>query len=124
MPAFMGQPVRSYPLRIINEPAMYVLGEKAGQKVPYPPQRASHASHPAAHPQGAPMGGMQHPQAMIAAQNREMDSLERRQARERGAAAVSVRGLLRDQFIQFCNVWANFVYLSTHKLMTTIREVN
>lgn len=33
----MNQPVRNYPLREINEPSVYVVGDRAGQKV-YPGQ--------------------------------------------------------------------------------------
>lgn len=32
-PALANQPVRVYPLRVINEPGVYVAGEKQGQKV-------------------------------------------------------------------------------------------
>jgi hypothetical protein len=34
-PHLLNQPVRLYPLREVNEPAVYVVGERAGQKV-YP----------------------------------------------------------------------------------------
>ena len=93
MPNLRGQPVRSYPLRPINEPAMYVLGEKTGQKVVLPQQRAMHGAHPAqamgsagAMPGMVGMGGgMQHQAAMLAQQNREMEALERRQVRDRTA---------------------------------------
>jgi hypothetical protein len=56
---------------------MYVLGEKAGQKVPLqPPQQ-----------QPAPgMGGMNYPntaQSMLAHQNRQMEAVERRNAEQR-----------------------------------------
>lgn len=90
IPTLRGQPVRQYPLRPVNEPAMFVLGEKTGQKV-MPPQRAMQAGHPA-QAMGAPAGmpgmvgmggGMQHQAAMLAHQNREMEALERRQVRER-----------------------------------------
>ncbi|KAI5116751.1 hypothetical protein M0805_001609 [Coniferiporia weirii] len=94
--ALRSQPVRSYPLRPVNEPAMFVLGEKMGQKVFVPQQHAAHPPHPAqtAHgvvpPAGMPGmvgmgGGMQHQAAMLAQQSREME-LERRQTRERAAA--------------------------------------
>lgn len=80
-PALMGLPTRAYPLRPVNEPAMYVLGEKAGQKV-YQPQQQTHAAGmPTA--LGAVPSGMQHQAALLAAQSREMEALERRQARDR-----------------------------------------
>ena len=101
MPALRAQPIRQYPLRPINEPAMYVLGEKTGQKVILPQQRAMNAGHPgqqmgaaAGMPGMVGMGGgMQHQAAMLAAQNREMEALERRQVRERatGMPAHTVR---------------------------------
>ena len=94
IPALMGQPMRAYPLRQINEPRMYVLGEKAGQKI-YTQQQ----QHATPHAQGMPgMQGigqvpanMQHQAALLAAKNRDMESLERRQARERGAGMAGVR---------------------------------
>ncbi|KAH8119596.1 hypothetical protein DFH11DRAFT_1565886 [Phellopilus nigrolimitatus] len=89
IPAIRSQPVRSYPLRPVNEPAMYVVGEKMGQKVFLPQQQ--HGAHPTQIPHvasgmpgmGGMGGGMQHQASMLAHQNREMEALERRQARER-----------------------------------------
>jgi len=73
----LNTPVRSYPLAPSNQPMVYVLGEKAGQKVPVqPPQQ-----------QPAPgMGGMNYPntaQSMLAHQNRQMEAVERRNAEQR-----------------------------------------
>ncbi|KAI0060462.1 hypothetical protein BV25DRAFT_1908449 [Artomyces pyxidatus] len=64
-PALHAQPVRAYPLRPITEPAMFVMGEKTGQKVPIGPPNAT---------------------AQLTAQSRDMEALERRAAREREAS--------------------------------------
>lgn len=89
MPALIGQPMRAYPLRAVNEPHMYVLGEKAGQKV-YASQQQSHATGmPTA--LGAVPTAMQHQAALLAAQSREMEALERRQGRDRNANMAGVR---------------------------------
>jgi hypothetical protein len=90
----MNQPVRSYPLPPVNQPAVYVLGEKAGQKV-HPP--GSGAQPSSSQPPAAPgMNFVNTPQGMLAQQNRQMEALERRNAQEReqrarsgSAAAVS-----------------------------------
>jgi hypothetical protein len=80
----MNQPVRSYPLRNFSEPAVYVMGDKAGQKA-FPPN---------AGPQGG-MGGMpmgmpfNSQQAMVAQQNSNMGMLERRREQEQRARAGS-----------------------------------
>ncbi|KAF5382783.1 hypothetical protein D9615_002756 [Tricholomella constricta] len=75
-------PVRNYPLRIVNEPAVYVSGEKMGQKV-YPPGAApmQSAAPPMQQP-GMPMNFTQQ-QAMVAQQNTNMEMLERRREQER-----------------------------------------
>jgi hypothetical protein len=91
----MNQPVRSYPLRTVNEPSVYVTGEKAGAKV-YPP------GGPQMH--GGPGGSSSMPpttiglsmnlnqqQAMISQQNNAMESLERRRERERERERVRDR---------------------------------
>lgn len=84
----LNQPVRAYPLRPINEPAVYILGERQGQKVfpggapgsgaPGMPERAPSM-------QGLPPFG--NPQAMLAQQNSQMEALERRTQRERDRSA-------------------------------------
>ncbi|KAJ6478514.1 hypothetical protein C8R47DRAFT_1138590 [Mycena vitilis] len=82
----LNQPVRSYPLRIYNEAQVYVMGEKAGQKV-YPPN--------AGPPGGGGMGGMpmgmpfNSQQAMVAQQNNNMNMLDRRREQEQRARAGS-----------------------------------
>lgn len=91
----MNQPIRSYPLRLINEPAVFVIGEKTGQKVfphgapgpgPLPPQQMPPNAHP--HP------GMNfNPQAMLAQQNSTMEQLERRRERERERERVRDRSV-------------------------------
>ncbi|KAJ6581069.1 hypothetical protein B0H19DRAFT_1113509 [Mycena capillaripes] len=86
VPALMGQPVRSYPLRVFNEPSVYVMGEKAGQKV-FPPNSGPQA--------GGGMGGMSmgmpfnSQQAMVAQQNSNMGMLDRRREQEQRARAGS-----------------------------------
>ncbi|KAG2361978.1 hypothetical protein BDR07DRAFT_1609818 [Suillus spraguei] len=82
VPSLLNNPVRHYPLRQLTDPPIYVMGERAGQKV-FP--------HPAGpHQSSMPQVGM-NPQAMIAQQNSNMEALERRRERERtrdGGGAV------------------------------------
>ncbi|KAJ7132252.1 hypothetical protein C8R44DRAFT_698632 [Mycena epipterygia] len=87
VPALMNQPVRTYPLRVFNEASVFVMGDKAGQKI-YPP---------GAGPQGGPggMGGMpmgmnfNPQQAMVAQQNSNMGMMDRRREQEQRARAGS-----------------------------------
>lgn len=85
-PALVNQPVRAYPLRTINEPPMFVIGDKAGQKV-YPPGGSSMHGPPSAPPMPPTAIGMgmnmSQQQAMLAHQNSNMEMLERRRERER-----------------------------------------
>ncbi|KAF8630948.1 hypothetical protein AX17_005305 [Amanita inopinata Kibby_2008] len=86
IPPLANQPVRSYPLRMITEPPVFVMGEKAGQKV-FPQGGPMHGTPPAGQ-QITPGGGMGmgmpfNPQAMVARQNSNMEMLERRRERER-----------------------------------------
>ncbi|KAJ7708785.1 hypothetical protein B0H17DRAFT_1030868 [Mycena rosella] len=84
VPALMNQPVRTYPLRVFNEPSVFVMGEKAGTKV-----------FPNTGPQGGGMSGMpmgmnfNSPQAMVAQQNSNMGMLDRRREQEQRARAGS-----------------------------------
>lgn len=81
----MNQPVRTYPLRVFNEPAVYVVGDKAGQKV-YPPGAGPQTGGMG----GMPMGmGFNSQQAMVARQNSDMALLERRREQEQRARAGS-----------------------------------
>lgn len=87
-PQIIHQPVRAYPIRPPQEPPVFVLGEKAGQKI-YPmghPQHHGHG-HPHAH-MGHPGQHMGHPghpldrqQALMAvgSQNAAMESALRRE---------------------------------------------
>ncbi|KAF8657316.1 hypothetical protein AX16_002238 [Volvariella volvacea WC 439] len=91
LPALMNQPVRMYPLRPVSEPAVFVMGEKVGQKV-YPGGGPVAASASGAMPppgMGMPMNIHQQ-QAMVAQQNANMEALERRRGhdarRERGGS--------------------------------------
>jgi len=80
----LNQPVRTYPLRVVNEPSVYVAGEKMGQKVYPPGAGAMHGIPPAVPPMqpGMPMNFSQQ-QAMVAQQNSSMEMLERRREQER-----------------------------------------
>lgn len=112
VPSLLSAPVRQYPLRPITEPSVYIMGEKAGQKVypsgsaPPPPPQAPMGMPP--QPMGMNQQGMNpqviglnqqtmgmNPQAMIAQQNSTMEALERRRererARERGSSMSGVR---------------------------------
>ena len=94
----MNQPVRAYPLRTVNEPSVYVMGEKAGTKV-YPPGAPQmpqmHGgpggpAMPAMPPTTIGLGmNLNQQQAMIAQQNNTMESLDRRRERERERARAS-----------------------------------
>lgn len=106
VPSLLNSPVRQYPLRQLTELPVYVMGDKAGQKVypqsagPPPPQgpmgmnpQAMGMNQPGMGmaPQGMPPQAMgmnpqgigMSPQAMLAQQNSNMESLERRRERER-----------------------------------------
>lgn len=79
----LNQPVRSYPLRPINEPSVFIAGERSGQKVfpggtPGPMPDRSGSMPPGA--MGMPFGN---PQVMLQQQNANMEALERRSQRER-----------------------------------------
>ncbi|KAH9932751.1 uncharacterized protein BXZ73DRAFT_46662 [Epithele typhae] len=111
----LNSPARNYPLRPVNEPAIFVLGERQGQKV-YPngvaPPLAASADRgivqfnmPPNVGAGAGMGGMGgmgagplpgNPAAMLAHQNSNMEVLERRAQRERGMSMfLAFRSRLR-----------------------------
>ncbi|KAI0738895.1 hypothetical protein C8Q80DRAFT_1202637 [Daedaleopsis nitida] len=86
----MNQPARNYPLRPVNEPAIFVMGERQGQKVfPNTAGPGSVSIPPAPDRPGMNFGmpgmGMPgNPQAMLAHQNSNMEALERRAQRDRG----------------------------------------
>jgi len=89
-PALQAQPVRQYPLRQHNEPAIFVLGERQGQRVPpsgpvggMPPNVGVGAAGIGV---GMGVGGRPDAQAMLVQQNREMEALERRSQRERSGS--------------------------------------
>ena len=72
---------------MINQPPVFVLGEKVGQKV-FPPGAGMHAGP--ATGQSMPPGMMPfNPQAMVAQQNANMEMLERRRERERAREAAA-----------------------------------
>ncbi|KAI0365351.1 hypothetical protein BV20DRAFT_766440 [Pilatotrama ljubarskyi] len=93
----LNQPVRSYPLRSVNEPAVYVMGEKQGQKV-YPGAGGPGPGRVAPTLDRQPVGDMSmgygmpgmgmpgNPQAMLAHQNSNMEALEKRALRDRSAS--------------------------------------
>ncbi|KAJ3868863.1 hypothetical protein EV359DRAFT_31371 [Lentinula novae-zelandiae] len=81
-PAIANQPARMYPLRQVNEPPMFVAGEKLGQKV-FPGQGGMSGGMPsgsAGMGMGMGMGAFnqQQAQALIAQQNSNMEMLEAR----------------------------------------------
>ncbi|SJL07776.1 uncharacterized protein ARMOST_11126 [Armillaria ostoyae] len=76
----MNQPIRVYPLRPVSEPAVFVCGDKAGQKV-YPPGVAQAPN--VGMGIGMGMGMNMQQQAMLAQQNSSMEMLERKRERER-----------------------------------------
>ncbi|KAI0629799.1 hypothetical protein C8Q77DRAFT_267537 [Trametes polyzona] len=102
----LNQPTRNYPLRPVNEPAVYVIGEKQGQKV-FPGAGGPVAGRvaPAAdRTAGADMGmgyGMPgmgvpgNPQALLAHQNSNMEALEKRALRDRSASMSSRQAAAR-----------------------------
>jgi hypothetical protein len=126
-PGLMNLPVRSYPLRQVNEPAVYVMGEKAGQKVyphgmpqggPIPPGSApSHQPMPPNVPTG-PMSSLpmnMHTQkAMLAQQNTNMEVLERRRERERTGERGPNVGSLRCFFSSRVCTISNVALESRH----------
>lgn len=76
-PHLLNQPVRAYPLREINEPAVYVVGERAGQKV-YPGQTQA-----------------QQQIASIASHNANLARMEQRRDRDKRELLVSLYHLCR-----------------------------
>lgn len=92
----LNTPVRNYPLRPIHDPAVYVLGPKAGQKAPLE-AGAMAGQHPVDRQPSMPPGGMGqmgmnfpgpmgfagNPQAMLAHQKNNMEALAQRSQRER-----------------------------------------
>ena len=100
LPALLAQPVRSYPLRPLNEPPVFVLGDK--NRMAYPQGGVSQPPPPPAPQTPQTMVGMNpnmnlhmSPQAMLAQQNANMSALERRsqreRARERSESMAAVR---------------------------------
>ena len=78
----LNQPVRPYPLRPINEPAVFVLGERQGQKV-FPPGGPPGPGMQERGQSIPPNIGFGNPQAMLAQQNNQMEAMERRSRQER-----------------------------------------
>jgi len=89
IPPHANQAVRAYPVPMINQPPVFVLGEKVGQKV-FPPGAGMHTTPTPG--QSIPQGMMPfNPQAMVAQQNANMEMLERRRERERQREAATNR---------------------------------
>lgn len=137
MPNLRG-PIRQYPLRPVNEPAMYVMGEKVGQKVMLPSQRQGQPSGAMPNMPGMGVGmggmgmagmggGMQHQAAMLAHQNREMEALERRQARERAGGmpghGVSVRISLYFSHVALCVCFMLLYFMGLERLATLLTRI-
>jgi len=94
IPPLANQPARAYPLPMINQPPVFVLGEKVGQKV-FPPGTGMHAGPTTGQP--IPPGMMPYnAQAMVAQQNANMEMLERRRERERAREAAANRPRVED----------------------------
>lgn len=95
LPALMNQPARHYPLRMVNEPSVYVSGEKMGQKV-FPPGGGPPmpSSAPPIQQPGMPMNFTQQ-QAMVAQQNNSMEMLERRREQERARTRAQTTNTVR-----------------------------
>ncbi|KZT37292.1 hypothetical protein SISSUDRAFT_987999, partial [Sistotremastrum suecicum HHB10207 ss-3] len=76
-PQYLNAPVRRYPIQMSSEPRIFVLGPRAGQKVP-------HSNGMSAQPGGGPsippglMAGAIGGTAAIAQQNATMEAMERR----------------------------------------------
>lgn len=85
-PPLQTQPIRQYPLRPHNEPAVFVLGERQGQRVSAGGPIAVGMPPNVGVGVGIGVGGRPDAQAMLAQQNREMEALERRSQRERSAS--------------------------------------
>ncbi|KAF9485907.1 hypothetical protein BDN70DRAFT_870852 [Pholiota conissans] len=102
-PALMNQPVRLTPMRSINEPAMFVAGDKIGQKV-YPPGvgpmhgGGGGASNMVQPPIGMGMNFEQQ-RAMLAQQNSSMEALEQRR-RERERQQQQERAAQRPRMVE------------------------
>ena len=97
-PALQAQPVRQYPLRQHNEPAVFVIGERQGQRVPH---AGSVGGMPVGVGVGVGVGGRADAQAMLAQQNREMEALERRSQRERSGSMNPVQVQVRRVAAEF-----------------------
>ncbi|KLO05741.1 hypothetical protein SCHPADRAFT_838959 [Schizopora paradoxa] len=92
MPNFMNRPVRKYPLPPLNEPPMFVIGDRVGQRAPVAGNRVPMPGQPGigAHPAAGMGAAGMHPgqqAAMLAAQGRSMDAAHQRQ--QQGAGAPS-----------------------------------
>ena len=84
----LNQPVRNYPLRPINEPGIFVVGDKIGRQAHHPNQLQGSSDLQA---KAIGFGGMGNPQAMLAQQNSNLEALERRNPRDRSTSLTAVR---------------------------------
>jgi hypothetical protein len=104
IPSQLSEPVRSYPLPTINKPAVYVMGEKRGPVVTGPQQQQQ--PPPGMGGGGGGMGpGAFSTQAMLAAQNSNLEALERRRERERGrdrSTSMAMAGVSVCFFLYTC----------------------
>lgn len=92
----LNHPTRAYPLRAPNEPPVYVIGEKAGQKVfpggpggPSGPHLERQVSIPPGMAMNLHMNMGGNPAALLAQQNSTLEAMERRNARTSALHAVS-----------------------------------
>jgi hypothetical protein len=128
-PALMNQPVRANPTRSINEPPMYVAGEKMGQKV-YPPGVGPiHGGPSNMVPPTIGMGmNFNQQQAMLAQQNNNMEALEQRrrererqQQQERAAQRPPPQRMVEDEDSGGKTSFRNLQY---HELKMALDEVD
>ena len=95
MQAMANTPVRSYPLRNFNEPSIFVLGPRAGQKVIPQSMQAHVGDRGGSIPPNVMGMNFGNQQALLAQQNSNMEALERRAQRERDRSG-SLSGVSRD----------------------------
>ncbi|KAH8825909.1 hypothetical protein DL96DRAFT_1610197 [Flagelloscypha sp. PMI_526] len=92
----MHQPMRQYPLQAIQAPAVYVAGDRMGQRIPLPgmapmPQQVPQTGMPGMMP-GAPG-----PFNMLHSQNASMAELEQRRREQAKLRAMQQGGVARQQ---------------------------
>lgn len=115
-PTLFQQPVRGYPLRHTAEPAVFVAGERAGQKV-QPQGNMMHGQTPS----GMPMSIHQQ-QAMVAHQNNSMEMMERRHRERQAAERTANPPGVSSRLSSFRRLY--FSSLSGHHVLMMILEAS